>query len=377
MRRSTKPMALFSALLVLAGLQVTSSALSGASIASDNILKEMVRSRKGEPSSGIASDWHDCLNRLNDPGVKPARKSCKAWTSDGYTSELVALMIDDLAVPVIETRSNAYAKREVVVEVTGGPGGELFYVDPSRKEDIQKFRKLGMKINGLDRFNIYTQFLDRGYTIASVGYWGTNIRTLNVPGEMELAMDEVRSTVDFYRDSEGVDPPLILTSLGNHLALGALGKDRLQRMQFLALVPVMDGLQHHLARVEKEDRERRAVAEAKGEFYGNWKTFNIYKEEGGRPKFERSQMLDMASYVPQFVDRFDYPWKAVTPASSCSRLILGDRDPRTREYLAANNELPRFVTVLPAEHDLFVSSPDDMRLIFEEYADCLSARANP
>ncbi|WP_435416992.1 hypothetical protein WAB17_08825 [Parerythrobacter aurantius] len=377
MRRSTKLIALVSALLVLAGLQAKSTADSGVSIASDSVFKEIIRSHRDKPSFGIASDWHDCLMRLNDSGSKPARELCKTWTSDGYTSELVALSMDDLLVPVIETRSNASAKNEVVVEVTGGPGGGLFYVDPNRLEDIEKFRKLGMKLNGLDRFNIYTQFLDRGYTIASVGYWGTNIRTLNVAGEMELAMDEVRSTVDFYRDSDGIDPPLILTSLGNHLALGALGKERLEGMQFLALVPVMDGLQHHLSRVDEEEKEPRARADAKGSFYGNWTTFNIYKEDGGNLKFDRAQMLDMASYVPQFVDRFDYPWKAVTPASSCSRLILGDRDPRTREYLAANNELPRFVTILPAEHDLFVSSPYDMSLIFEEYADCLSARANP
>ncbi|KPF86978.1 hypothetical protein IP81_19230 [Novosphingobium sp. AAP83] len=58
--------------------------------------------------------------------------------------------------------------------------------------------------------------------------------------------------VDYYRDSGGADLPLITIRLGNHLALAALGKGRIEKMNVLALVPMMDGLtiqlQAHIAK---------------------------------------------------------------------------------------------------------------------------------
>lgn len=55
-------------------------------------------------------------------------------------------------------------------------------------------------------------------------------------------------------------------------------------------------------------------------------------------------------------------------------MILGSNDPRTRDYLAARDEVPQFVTVLASDHDLFADAPKEMRAIFNRYADCLAAQ---
>jgi hypothetical protein len=58
------------------------------------------------------------------------------------------------------------------------------------------------------------------------------LRTLNAPDEFALSAQDVRLAVDYYRDKKGADLPLITVSLGDHLALAALGQERSKRWTF-------------------------------------------------------------------------------------------------------------------------------------------------
>lgn len=336
--------------------------------------KMIAMTRSDKPQSGLASDWLQCLKRQKEGGGTPATRTiCKASTTSGLTSELIALKVDDQIVPVIESRLTDAKPGPVIVDITGGPGGEPFAVDYGFTDtEIAELRDLGFKVNGIEWRASYVRLLERGFTIASIGYWGTRFRTLNTPDEMQLAIREVRTVIDHYRNRDGAEPALLTTSLGNHLALGALGEERLEAMNFLALVPIMDGLQHHLRRVEREMAEARTKAKVTGEPYGEWTVFHLYSETKGENEFDQVRMLPVHDFFPRYAGAADFPWSAVRPTGSCARIILGSKDPRTRGYLAAHDELPQFVTVLASDHDPFADAPKKMHTIFNQYADCLA-----
>ncbi len=216
--------------------------------------------------------------------------------------------------------------------------------------------------------------MKRGFTIASVGYWGTNLRTLNAPDEFELGKRDVLAAIEFYRAQIGEEPPLVTISLGNHLALAALGKDRLERMDVLSLVPVMDGLQHHIGRFLKTVEADKAEAEAKGEFFGEWISFNVHRQTEDGPAFDYSRSLAMHEVVPRYVGEANHAWKGVEFQSPCSAIVLGAKDPRTLAYLEETTERPAFVQVWDTDHITSLEAPERTRTLFADFADCLVAQ---
>lgn len=374
MRRSTKLIGSTAVLLAAAVGMHLLTADAGNELSAKDFDVMAARSHSEEPQRGLASDWVDCLAREEaNPKRSGAQVVCKTWTEGGLTSELIALKFGTHRVPVIESRSTDARPGPVVVDITGGPGGTPFSVDQAISEkEIAEMRGLGgVKVHGVERQAAYFRLLQRGFTIASIGYWGTSFRTLNAPKEMKRAIHDVRTAIDYYRDRDSAEPALLITSLGNHLALGALGKDRLEAMNFLAQVPVMDGLQYHLRRVATE---RQRALEA-GQGFGQWIFFNIYRETEGNSGFDHVRMLPIQDFFPQYVGTADYPWHDVNPQGLCSRIILGNKDPRTVGFLASGDDLPNFITVLAADHDLFENAPQKMRRIFDGYSDCLMATA--
>ena len=364
-------------MLAIAALWFIKSGSTGMDAATREKLFTVIKnSRSEEPKLRLPRDWHACaegVSRLADEGAR--RIECNTWTAQGVTSTLVALKVADALVPVVETRLEGtdYEGR-IVVDVVGGPGGGPFQVERGSTDEF--YDRLGEAGRGMVfwydmRVSPYRSLMDRGFTIASVGYWGTNIRTLEVANEIELSFDDVRAAVDFYRDRTGAEPALITNSLGNHIALGGLGRDRLERMNMLAVVPVMDGLQHHLRRVRIESAEERAQAEAKGDLFGEWTTFNIYAKSETGIAFDHSRMLLLHDYVPRYVGGRDLAFRAVTPRAACSRIVLGSKDPRTRNYLAARPTPAQRMVILSADHDLAKDDPKSVRAIFADFAQCL------
>jgi len=345
----------------------------------DRLFKEMVNSRSDEPMLRLPRDWHACVEgvaRLADEDV--SRIECDMWTAQGVTSTLVALRQGDAFVPVVESRLEvASDDGRYVVDVVGGPGGEPFLVRRGTTDEFfDRLKDTGLTPNiwGDMRVSPYRHLMGRGFTIASVGYWGTNIRTLQAPDEIEMAFADVAAAVDFYRDQAGAEPALVTNSLGNHIALGALGRKRLERMNVLAVVPVMAGLQHHLRRARLESAEDRAQAEAKGEPFGEWKTFNIYAQSASGIAFDHSQMLSLHDYVPRYVGSHDLAFGELRPRGACSRIVLGNKDPRTRDYLAARPSRTKRLIVLNADHDLAKDDPQSVRAIFADFAKCLAGQ---
>ncbi|XAP79000.1 hypothetical protein ABC955_04255 [Citromicrobium bathyomarinum] len=374
-----RPKALIAALLAagilaVGALWAFTSASTGIDAATrDRLFKELVDSRSDEPKLGLPRDWHACVGgvaRLADKNA--SRIECDTWTAQGVTSTLVALREGDAFVPVVESRLEvASDDGRYVIDVVGGPGGEPFPVRRGTTDEFfDRLKDAGLTPNIWDdmRVSPYRHLMGRGFTIASVGYWGTNIRTLGAADEIEMAFADVAAAVDFYRDQAGAEPALVTTSLGNHIALGALGRERLERMNVLAVVPVMDGLQHHLQRNRRENVEKREEAEAKGEPFGEWTTFNIYSKTDSGIAFDHSQVLPLHDYVPRYVGGRDLAFREVRPRGACSRIVLGNKDPRTRDYLAARPGRTKRLIVLNADHDLAKDDPQSVRSIFRDLA---------
>jgi hypothetical protein len=291
---------------------------------------------------------------------------------------LIALQLGKQRVPVVESRLARVASAgPVVLDIQGGPGGAPFLVSEGASDErVSQLRRSRLNdwLPEDIRQSPYHQLLERGYTIASIGYWGMNLRTLNAPNEFDIAARDVRMAVDFYSDKQGADLPLITVSLGNHLALAALGKERIEEMDVLALVPVMAGLQHHLKRALSAMAADKDKAEAAGHLYGDWASFNIYKQSSDGLKFDQSRMLPFDEFASRFIGNADFPWKGVTPRRTCSKIVLGSKDPRTLEYLASVEDIPDFVIALNADHNLFKDAADRSRAIFSEFADCIASR---
>ena len=378
MRRSTVLAFLFASMVLAGTLYVRGT--QTADDLRDQRLREIIASSRSEfPQRGLGHDWLDCLTRYwSDENKAADRVVCETWTQQGVTSSLIALQLGAHRVPVIESRlAAASGTGPVVLDIQGGPGGAPFFVgEGASDERISRLRRSGVNDWLPDdiRQSPYRQLLDRGYTIASIGYWGMNLRTLNTPGEFDLAARDIRLAVDYYRDKEGADLPLIAVSLGNHLALAALGKERIQTMDVLALVPMMDGLQHHLKRALAVAAAEKTKAESAGHLHREWTSFNIYRRSRDGLRFDQSRMLAFDDFTSRFIGKADFPWKDVTPRSRCSKVVLGRKDPRTLAYLASVADRPDFVIALDADHNLFKDAPDRTRTLFTEFAECIAAR---
>lgn len=329
--------------------------------------------RVDDPTGGLGQAWADCLERLQAGEREGAQRiECNTVEGQGVTSTLVALRFEQDFVPVLESRMEDRAQDgRIIVDVVGGPGDSPFYSNPAvNAEIVEEFR-------GQDEISLvgvimdehpYYQLMLRGYTIASIAYSGTSVRTLDEPGEIVLAAREVGLVIDHYRDVLGEEPPLVTTSLGNHLALAALGQERLESMQVLSLVPVMDGLQHHL-----ETARRNAEHDADDVLGGEYDWFNVYTRNGDDLSFDHRRMVDLRDFAPQFIGEADLAWRNLRPQAACSSVTLGDSDPRTAAYLAATENLPPHVRVWESDHDLFRGASDLSRQLFAEFADCLLA----
>lgn len=363
-------------LLALLAFALTPLSASAQTELSPRFQAEMERavaaSRSEHPQTGLASDWLDCLqHELPNAPEDAERIECETWSAQGVTSTIIALKLGNDYVPVVESRlARARVDNGPIVHIAGGPGNAPFHVDASM--DIARLERLqGGDTTFLSREDMkaspYRELLGRGYTIASIGYLGTSTRSLEVPDEIQLAIDEVRQVVDYYRDRIGEEPPLVTFSLGNHLLLGAMGQERLEQLDVLALVPVMDGLQHHISRLQREV----ARAQSLRLFGGEWTEFNLYRREEDALAFDHSRLVALHDLVPSFIGEADLAWSEVTLRTPCSQLVLGSEDPRTLEYLAENENLPPFITVLSAGHDLAYDAPEDTRDIFRTYAQCI------
>jgi hypothetical protein len=365
--------------VLLAGALYRWSAPTDDDIRDQQLRKIIANSRSEFPQTGLGHDWLDCLTRYwSDENKAADRVVCETWTQQGVTSSLIALQLGKQRVPVVESRLAGIASGgPVVLDIQGGPGGAPFHVSEGASDERISQLRRGRLNDWLPediQQSPYHQLLERGYTIASIGYWGMNLRTLNAPREFDIAARDVRMAVDYYRDKRGADLPLITVSLGNHLALAALGKERIQEMDVLSLVPVMDGLQHHLKRALSAMAADKDKAEAAGHLYGDWASFNIYKQSSDGLRFGQSRMLPFDEFASRFIGDADFPWKGVTPHGPCSKVVLGNKDPRTLDYLSSVGELPGFVLALNADHNLFKDAPDQSEALFAGFADCIASR---
>lgn len=329
-------------------------------------------SHSTEKPMGLEGVWIDCLDRLSPlPSGTSQKVVCKSWTAQGVESTLVALQSGPETVPVIENRlPGATGNRRFVIDVQGGPRGDLTYSNEAITEELlARLRRSGaielIGVSELDR--PYVQLMERGITVVSVGYWGTSLRTLEERNEFELGAQDVRTAINFYRDQIRADPPLITSSLGNHLALAALGRERLEGMNVLSLVPVMDGLQQHINRFTDEI----AKDKADGKPSSGWGRLTVFKRRDEVFAFDHTRMALTSDYIEKYLGDADYPWKDVSLKGRCSTLVLGRKDPRTRDYIERTSELPPFVQVWDTDHDIIMDDLEKTRRLYADFADCL------
>lgn len=339
------------------------------------------------PSSGVPEQWVNCLERIRaQSSAIPDRTVCETWTSGGVTTTLVGLGGGAEPFPVLESKlDGVIGNGSTIINVIGGPGESPFNAHKELDEATRKRNREFESEEGEGPFRLTMrnrmsemaeyELMMRGFTVASVLYWGTSIRTLREEDEFELATLEVSHAVDFYSNQTGREPALVNQSLGNHLTYAALGSERLSKMQVLSLVPVMDGLQHHIERVRLVNEPERRKAEKEGKLFGSWSGFNIYEREGAKSLFFEARLLDKSEYIPRYIGAADFPFRDVIHRGKCSTIVLGSKDPRTRDYLASNEDLPGYIQVWETGHNIWYEAPEKARTLYSDFADCLVAQA--
>ena len=155
MRRSAKLILLLTVVLS-AGLAVYSlAAVADDNLLTQDFLETVAATKSDKPQDGLASYWFECLQRVKANGDGTSdRTLCKTWTAEGLTSELIALKVDDQIVPVIESRLVEARPGPVVVDITGGPGGTPFYVNPMMTEKEIAELKLQQEIEEMENLDV-------------------------------------------------------------------------------------------------------------------------------------------------------------------------------------------------------------------------------
>jgi hypothetical protein len=288
---------------------------------------------------------------------------CSVWRSNEVISTLIAIKYEDTFVPVVETYSILPQQRKTrILHLTGGTGGNLLALYPSVDPDLRtKIETWGGSV-GPDFTDLpYMELLSLGHTIASVGYWGTTVRTSGSKAEIEDAIKDVEAAYEFYSASDEQAPAIVAESLGAHLALGAIGRERLQQANFIFVSPSMDGIQHALTAF---DRERLKKLERK-EFY-------VYRRNEGGWKFESVQNFGLAEHIRTYVGGKDLPLTKLKPKTPCSKVFVGMDDYRLQNFLSNKDKFGDYIRILGGRHRLIQENPVEMAEYFREFSKCLS-----
>ncbi len=326
-----------------------------------------------EPRDGSdEAKWVNCLAKVSREALAASslsRLECESWTHQGVTSTLMAIQDGSRIVPVIESRlANGIASKGYIFDLVGGPGDRPFSAyKPATKELIEQFEgnenvTLPMPMQELP----YMELLRQGYTLASVAYWGTSFRTLYIKNELEEGAKDVALAHAYYEAADGGDLAVVAGSLGNHMALAALGKEQIEGMNFLSMVPVMDGLQFHLRKYRANTpRDKRGK---------NWRTLSTFRLEAGQQVHAIKGLFNNDRYLDTYIADNDLPFKTIEPKEACSRTVLGSQDPRTEDYINSRSDYPEHVIILDTDHGVLAEAPDQMRAIIKAFVECIDNR---
>ena len=199
----------------------------------------------------------------------------------------------------------------IVVELVGGPHG---HIEPDTGSPVQRLQRA---------------MVDRGAVVISVGYLGTQSRTLYPGSDIAAAIDEVVFYVEFLRRRH---PELPMTVLGKSAGgyLLAAASERLSSCHCVYLSPLL-GTPNDGQRRFQRLFTRRLGPDGWTKAYNEPIYAHIWSDRGPRSRFASARQLTRGEAVTNFFRGFgdtDFAKLAFRNARGCSHLVYGLQDPR-------------------------------------------------
>lgn len=282
-------------------------------------------------------DWPQCAEGTDE--------ICASWSEEGFDFSLVAIRSGDGETPVIESTLPGKAiEGRVLIHLTGGPMGPTIS-------------------GGRDwRTELFEDFYNSGFTIASVGYWGTRFRTMVVRNEITYAGKDLARVYDHYKSACDCEPSILATSFGAGVALYSLREGEIPSdAPVLLLSPVLPGFKALARRNRQEvtDREREVSFT---------RTFLYHRSEDGGisivgPRIVQNYRVNEA-YARDH--RTDYDSEIFT--GLCSKAMVGLDDFRMLDFDRWGD--PKIIAIEGAGHNLAEDAPTQLSATIRSFMDC-------
>lgn len=309
-------------------------------------LKKMFTPSAGERAADRAAiNWPECADRTDE-----SSKICALWRDNDLDFSLKAVKNHQGGpIPVVESKLiNNESNNKIAIHLTGGTDLPVysFYSD-SRTQ-----------------YNLF--FHKNGYKIVSVAYWGTNFRTNLMESEIVFAVNDFQTVYDSYARSCHCEPIVIAESLGAAILFNFLKKNESKKINFLAISPVMNGIDDAISYYKNQETPNKFVNSAK--------TSNVYAL-GSEGKYHRigKRMINSLDHLSSFVGAESTKFDFGTSMPTCFNFLIGTNDPLNAKF----NEWDRagVMKISNAGHDLAGAKSPELQSVFADFIECVRRNA--
>lgn len=283
--------------------------------------------------------WEDCAGQREE-----SIHVCHEWDGDKIAFKLVSIGERSLTTPAIESKrlGNRRVGR-VVIHLTGGPD-----LPPFATESDNRSKPL-------------SEFHDQNFTLVSVGYWGTSVRTVFEDGEIVLAAQDFENILRNYRIECGCEPLVIAESLGANILFYYLNENPNSKVQFLAVSPAIMGITHAVESIEDHRQPSDLNVNSRSSILYSRNNDGSFVRVGFR-------LINSFEHLRRFAEGQDTTIPTIQTEYGCSKILIG-RDDELNAGLDRNHDR-RITSIDKAGHDLYEDQPLVVQSILREFIQC-------
>ncbi len=310
----------------------------------DHLAQTTAQSPSKEAMDSAVENWSECVDEQTSDFFQ-----CASWEADGIKFVSLGIVKDDWVTPFVKSSFLRVAPddKRVVLHLSGGT--DLYPV--SSLPD--------------NRIAGYQAFYEAGYQVYSIGYWGTAFRTTLETQEIELAERDFFTAYEYLHENCDCEPLIVVESLGAGILFHHMKKRALAKYKFLAISPVLDGIEHAAEYYDSESSRRtNRFALAKSSYYTQ--SGDIYFDYVGW------RIVNTTNHLKAFSEGIDSSITGISDTHSCSRVLVGGDDPLNQEK---SKQYPAFILrINGAGHALFDEAPLAVSGAVENFLRCANTR---
>lgn len=292
-----------------------------------------------------ARAWPKCIENRKDNEI-----NCLAWNDNDIEFRVLAIKGELGYTPVVEANLKGFDQsNDYVIHMTGGPGGVPYSSSYGPRTEVLK------------------TFMQKGFKIISIGYWGSRFRTTFAPNEINLATKDFQSSYNYYSTKSFRTPLVVAESLGVHILYQSLDHDKFDNLSFIAASPAILGLKEGVNHFNEILSEENLRVNSKSSFLYK----QVFKENGEIEfAFQGGKLFNSFDHLDKFSQNINTAIKLDKKLHKCSKIIVGEDDPLNLKFLKSDHRKFSNLQIIKSGHEIYEDNIKESKDIFEKFISC-------